>query len=71
MLTSDDRGKAAGRESAAPRFDKGAYFIGKAVWGKGYTELMQHMAAQKQIDGSALHMDIYGHGEDVDAVRGF
>lgn len=39
------------------------------MWGKGYTELLQHMAAQKRIDGNALHMDIYGHGEDVEAVR--
>lgn len=67
MVAGD--GEVAAPEGAAPRFDKGAYFIGKAVWGKGYTELLQHMAAQKEIDGSALHMNIYGHGEDVDAVR--
>lgn len=56
--------------AAAPySFNKGAYFIGKAVWGKGYTELLDHMAAQKDIDGSARQMDIYGFGEDMDAVR--
>ena len=54
---------------ASYSFDKGAYFIGKAVWGKGYTELLEHMAAQSGIDGRPQHMDVYGSGEDMDAVR--
>jgi digalactosyldiacylglycerol synthase len=51
----------------APLFDKGAYFIGKAVWGKGYSELLERLAEQKAVlDGVAMPIDIYGTGEDLD-----
>ena len=53
-----------------PLFDKGAYFIGKAVWGKGYSELLERLAEQKAVrDGVAMPIDIYGTGEDLDEAR--
>eukprot|EP00887_Chlorella_sp_A99_P006969 scaffold2.g6969.t1 len=60
------------------RFGKGAYFIGKVVWGKGYTELLdllsKHMSAGSEASaeaadgGGAIEMDCYGTGEDLPAV---
>ena len=66
-----DRADAGTGKSApgtgAPLFDKGAYFIGKAVWGKGYSELLERLAEQKAVlDGAAMPIDIFGTGEDLD-----
>lgn len=48
-------------------FQRGAYFIGKVVWAKGYTELLdlmtKHCSAHGEVD-----MDCYGTGEDLEAV---
>lgn len=49
-------------------FDKGAYYIGKMVWSKGYKELLKLLHAhQKELKG--LRIDLYGSGEDSDQVR--
>ena len=47
---------------------RGAYFLGKLVWGKGYTELLELLEHHKQKSGLELPLDIYGHGDDK-AVR--
>ena len=52
-----------------PGFTAGAYFIGKALWGKGYTELLALLAAHKAATGVALAVDAYGAGEDAAAIR--
>ena len=61
---------AVGSDGCAPGkplFDKGAYFIGKAVWGKGYSELLERLAEQKAVrDGNAMPIDIFGTGEDLE-----
>lgn len=42
---------------------QGAYFIGKAVWGKGYRELLTLLADHAaRCDGSGPHVDIIGAG---------
>jgi digalactosyldiacylglycerol synthase len=49
-------------------FFKGAYYIGKMVWSKGYTELLQLLHKhQKELSG--LRMELYGSGEDADEVN--
>jgi len=62
--------------SAEPpsQFTKGVYFIGKVLWPKGYSELVelvneykQHGAQTGENDG--VQMDVYGGGEDLPAVK--
>jgi hypothetical protein len=68
---SDDQhvgnGDAAPLADGEGSFDKGAYFIGKAVWGKGYGTLLQRMKEAKDA-GSSFHLDCFGSGEDEDEV---
>mmetsp|Transcript_39599 Transcript_39599/g.112294 ORF Transcript_39599/g.112294 Transcript_39599/m.112294 type:complete len:526 (+) Transcript_39599:789-2366(+) len=49
---------------------QGAYFIGKAIWGKGYTELLtllhDHSARRAR---PAIKLDVYGSGEDLEAIQ--
>ncbi|KAM0941380.1 putative digalactosyldiacylglycerol synthase [Dioscorea sansibarensis] len=51
-----------------PAFTKGAYYIGKMVWSKGYKELLV-MLSKTQNELSGLEVDLYGNGEDSDEVR--
>ncbi|KAL3814860.1 hypothetical protein ACJIZ3_016128 [Penstemon smallii] len=49
-------------------FTKGAYYIGKMVWSKGYKELLKLLRDnQKELTG--LEVDLYGSGEDSDQVK--
>ncbi|MED6217110.1 Digalactosyldiacylglycerol synthase 2, chloroplastic [Stylosanthes scabra] len=49
-------------------FTKGAYFIGKMIWSKGYKELLKLLRVhQKELGG--LEVDLVGSGEDSDAVK--
>jgi digalactosyldiacylglycerol synthase len=60
---------AATAAAAAPA-RKGVYFIGKVVWGKGYTELLdlvqKHCASPA---GTPVSVDVFGGGDDLAAVR--
>ncbi|TKY65496.1 Digalactosyldiacylglycerol synthase 2 [Spatholobus suberectus] len=49
-------------------FTKGAYFIGKMVWSKGYKELLQ-LLKNHQKELAALEVDLFGSGEDSDEVQ--
>ncbi|XP_029128027.1 digalactosyldiacylglycerol synthase 2, chloroplastic isoform X2 [Cajanus cajan] len=49
-------------------FTKGAYFIGKMIWSKGYKELLQ-LLKNHQKELAALEVDLFGSGEDSDAVQ--
>ncbi|XP_022745984.1 digalactosyldiacylglycerol synthase 1, chloroplastic-like isoform X3 [Durio zibethinus] len=56
------------RELGQQAFSKGAYFLGKMVWAKGYKELIDLLAKHKNdLDGFKL--DVYGNGEDAHEVQ--
>ncbi|XP_030448917.1 digalactosyldiacylglycerol synthase 1, chloroplastic isoform X2 [Syzygium oleosum] len=59
---------AAERELGQQAFSKGAYFLGKMVWAKGYRELIDLLANHKSdLDGFKL--DVFGNGEDAQEVQ--
>ncbi|EYU32074.1 hypothetical protein MIMGU_mgv1a018268mg, partial [Erythranthe guttata] len=49
-------------------FTKGAYYIGKMVWSKGYKELLK-LLKDNQKELTQLEVDLYGSGEDSDQVE--
>ncbi|XVF73253.1 hypothetical protein PTKIN_Ptkin12aG0186700 [Pterospermum kingtungense] len=49
-------------------FTKGAYYIGKMVWSKGYGELLE-LLREHQNELAGLEVDLYGNGEDSDQVK--
>jgi len=51
-------------------FSKGAYFIGKAIWGKGYHELLDlaHFYSTESGQGK-LSLDVFGSGPDLEAIK--
>ncbi|CAK9180047.1 unnamed protein product [Ilex paraguariensis] len=55
-------------EEGSQGFSKGAYYIGKMVWSKGYKELLKLLRDhQKELAG--LEVDLYGNGEDSAQVE--
>ncbi|GMI66874.1 digalactosyl diacylglycerol deficient 2 [Hibiscus trionum] len=56
------------QHGSSQAFTKGAYYIGKMVWNKGYGELLKLLHDhQKELAG--LEVDLYGNGEDSDQVK--
>jgi digalactosyldiacylglycerol synthase len=55
-------------ENSKARFSKGAYYLGKMVWGKGYRELVDLLAQNKDVLENT-QLDVFGTGEDSQAVR--
>jgi digalactosyldiacylglycerol synthase len=48
-------------ENSKARFSKGAYYLGKMVWGKGYRELVDLLAQNKDVlDNTQL--DVFYEG---------
>ncbi|KAK4765958.1 hypothetical protein SAY87_007600 [Trapa incisa] len=59
---------AVEKELGQQAFSKGAYFLGKMVWAKGYRELIDLLAKHKNdLDGFKL--DVFGNGEDALEVQ--
>lgn len=48
-------------------FTKGAYYIGKMIWSKGYKELLK-LLSDNQNELSELEVDLYGTGEDSNEI---
>ncbi|WPT11845.1 Digalactosyldiacylglycerol synthase 1 [Picochlorum sp. SENEW3] len=61
--------KASSGKEGTSRFSKGAYFLGKCVWAKGYTELINLMSENKDKLADDLTVDCFGTGEDLPAVK--
>ncbi|XP_073309417.1 digalactosyldiacylglycerol synthase 1, chloroplastic-like [Primulina huaijiensis] len=59
---------AAEKESGQQTFSKGAYFLGKMVWAKGYKELID-LLAKHRTDLDGFNLDVYGNGEDAHEVQ--
>lgn len=55
-------------QSGGHAFTKGAYYIGKMVWSKGYKELIRLLSDHPK-DFVDLELDLFGSGEDSDAVQ--
>lgn len=49
-------------------FTKGAYYIGKMVWSKGYKELL-NLLRDHQRELGGLELDLFGSGEDADQIQ--
>lgn len=56
-------------ENGKSSFTKGAYYIGKMVWNKGYRELLK-LLRDHQKELIDLEVDLYGNGEDSNEVKG-
>ncbi|KAJ4979118.1 hypothetical protein NE237_009898 [Protea cynaroides] len=59
---------AAEKKLGQKIFPKGAYFLGKMVWAKGYKELIYLLAKHKN-DLEDFKLDVFGHGEDAHEVQ--
>ncbi|PWA65004.1 digalactosyldiacylglycerol synthase 1 protein [Artemisia annua] len=59
---------SAVKEDGEQKFSKGAYFLGKMVWAKGYRELIDLLSKQKN-DLNGFKLDVYGNGEDAHEVQ--
>lgn len=67
LKVGEKKSKAA--RDGSPRFSKGAYFLGKCVWAKGYTELIDLLSENKEKLGGGVSVDCYGTGEDLQDVK--
>ncbi|CAO2820196.1 unnamed protein product [Amaranthus hypochondriacus] len=59
---------ASERDSGEQAFSKGAYFLGKMVWAKGYRELIDLLSKHKN-ELNTLKLDVFGNGEDANEVQ--
>lgn len=56
-------------------FSKGIYFLGKALWAKGFAELLDRFseykdyAMQKNKDSTLPQIDVYGKGDELEDIK--
>lgn len=62
-----------GRKKQNIIFNKGAYFLGKALWAKGFEELLDRMEEHVRLCDSGgketVSVDVYGHGKELEEIR--
>ncbi|WIA41577.1 hypothetical protein OEZ86_008941 [Tetradesmus obliquus] len=61
--------KAAAAAEGQHTWGKGAYFLGKVLWAKGYTELLQRLQEHSSATGQHVPVDVYGAGPDLQEVQ--
>ena len=64
--------KLGGKAGKKPVFTKGAYFLGKVVWGKGYKELLDRVSEHNVSETGQecpLELDVFGNGDDFAEVK--
>jgi digalactosyldiacylglycerol synthase len=54
---------------ARPVFTKGIYFLGKALWAKGFAELLDRFSEHKTLSQQHQIVDVYGKGEQLEAIK--
>lgn len=59
-----DRFLRIGR-SRRGKFPRGAYFMGKVLWAKGYCDLIDHLKEHFNTTQRTLPIDLFGSGPDV------
>ena len=62
---SSSKKQGQGDEASKVPFNKGVYFIGKVLWAKGYTELIERMNEHAERTGNNVDVDVYGSGPDL------
>mmetsp|Transcript_25629 Transcript_25629/g.31088 ORF Transcript_25629/g.31088 Transcript_25629/m.31088 type:complete len:951 (+) Transcript_25629:252-3104(+) len=71
--TPSPRGRGVADEVPTPsssKFSRGAYFIGKVLWAKGYSELLDLIGKYEESESLGCSpVDVYGGGEDLEAVK--
>ena len=65
--SSSSSSKSSSRVKASA-FSKGAYYLGKMVWGKGYRELLDLLEENRESLGD-IDVDVFGSGADSGEVR--
>jgi len=68
FLESPPKGVDQDTEVDQSKFKKGVYFMGKALWAKGYSELLDLLAVHKKKFGSNIPLDVYGSGPDFNDI---
>ncbi|QDZ19238.1 glycosyltransferase [Chloropicon primus] len=68
LESSEASPKDAAGSNERKRFSKGVYFMGKALWAKGYSELLDLLSRHKKNFGSNIPLDVYGSGPDFDDI---
>jgi digalactosyldiacylglycerol synthase len=65
MSQSSDRMGSPGESGTSSQvWPQGAYFLGKVVWAKGYTELLDLMEKHAAKGHAPVPLDVYGSGGD-------
>ena len=52
-----------------PRHRRGAYYIGKVLWPKGFRLLLDYLQLERARGEPATRIDVFGKGEDLEAIR--
>lgn len=71
LSTSTSSSTATTGQNNAGRFSKGMYFLGKALWAKGFAELLDRFTELMQLHHPVDRqmVDVYGKGEQLEAIK--